>query len=212
MAVDTYTNLKAEIADWLNRQDLTSQIPTFVRLLEAQCERTLKTREMLALDTDTTVGGEITLPDDFLGVHELYVDTANGPKSMEYAPLGEIQRAKLQRSDVAGEPRLYHVLASTIVLAPEPDAEYDYTLSYYQKIPALTTTTQETNWLLDRHPDLYLYGSLLQAAPYLHGDERIATWGTAMAGILEQIGVVDERERRGSSPLRARFKPYGGRR
>ena len=36
MALTTYTELKAAIADWLNRSDLTSQIPDFITLAEAE--------------------------------------------------------------------------------------------------------------------------------------------------------------------------------
>lgn len=212
MALDTYTNLQAEIADWLNRQDLTAQIPTFVRLLESQVERALRVREMQALATGNIAAGVIPLPADFCGMHELYISTADGPVSLEYAPLGEIVRARHARSDTVGKPRLFHPLGAEIQLAPTPDDDYPYVLSYFQQIPKLTTATMETNWLLDRHPDLYLYGSLMQAAPYLHGDERVSMWGSAMTGILDQIRVVDEREVKGTSPIRARFKPYGARR
>lgn len=212
MAVDTYTNLQAEVTDWLNRADLAAKIPVFVRLLEAQIERTLRVREMLASSMLSVTSGSTALPSDFRGVHDVVINTADGPRVLEWAPIGEIYRVRLQNQSVAGEPRLYSVQGANIVVAPEPDQTYSGTLLYSQAIPRLTTTTQETNWLLDRHPDIYLFGTLMQAAPYLMGDERVTLWGSALGSILEEVRINDERETKGSSPLRARFKPYGGRR
>ena len=53
MALTTYTELKASIADWLNRSDLTAAIADFISLAEAQIERTLRTRQMLTRTTLT---------------------------------------------------------------------------------------------------------------------------------------------------------------
>ena len=47
MALTTYNELKTSLADWLNRQDLTSTIPDFISLAEAQIERQLRTRQMI---------------------------------------------------------------------------------------------------------------------------------------------------------------------
>ena len=47
MALDSYTNLKAEIADWLDRDDLTARIDTFIDLTEAKLAREIRVRAML---------------------------------------------------------------------------------------------------------------------------------------------------------------------
>ena len=44
MAVDTYTNLQAAIANFLARDDLTAQIPDFITMAEARMSRELETR------------------------------------------------------------------------------------------------------------------------------------------------------------------------
>lgn len=212
MALDNYTNLKAEIALWLNRQDLTSVIPTFITLLEAQVGRDLRVREMLTSSTGSlATTGIIACPADFAGVHELTITDTSGPRVLEYASMDEVDRARHERDDVTDTPRLYTIRGSDIVVAPLPDDTYAYTLWYYQKIPALSDAAP-TNWFLTKHPDVYLYGSLMQAAPFLHNDERISVWGAALGAILEQIRLADERETRGRGPLKLRFRPYGGKR
>ena len=62
MALSTYTELKATVADWLNRQDLAAQIPDFIRLLEVQVQRTLRVRQMLGEYTTTIDGTERQMP------------------------------------------------------------------------------------------------------------------------------------------------------
>jgi hypothetical protein len=66
MALSTYAELKASVADWLNRSDLTSAITDFVSLAESQMERDLRTRQMI-VRANATVNTEYSaLPDDYL--------------------------------------------------------------------------------------------------------------------------------------------------
>ena len=53
MALSTYSELKTSVADWLNRSDLTSAVPDFISLAEAQVERRLRTRQMIVRATAT---------------------------------------------------------------------------------------------------------------------------------------------------------------
>ena len=53
------------------------------------------------------------------------------------------------------------------------------------------SVSNTTNWLLTAHPDAYLYGSLLEAAPYLMDDARLAMWATALERVLAEIRHPD---------------------
>ena len=77
MALTTYTELKASLADWLNRSDLTTVIPDFIRLAEAQMERQLRTRQMIVRATASFAAAAEygTVPDDFLEVKSIKLDT-----------------------------------------------------------------------------------------------------------------------------------------
>jgi hypothetical protein len=81
-------------------------------------------------------------------------------------------------------------------------------LTYYAKIPALTVSNT-SNWLLVDSPDLYLYGSLLQAAPYLQDDQRITTWAALYTTAINDLKVSDERSRMATSALRMRARSFG---
>jgi len=48
--ITDYASLQAEVAGWLARADLTSQIPTFIQLAEARFNRDVRVREMQATE------------------------------------------------------------------------------------------------------------------------------------------------------------------
>jgi hypothetical protein len=204
MSLDTFDNLKAEVADWLNRQDLVNVIPTFIRLLEAQVERTLRVREMVVRATASLTEEFTVLPQDFLSLEHAILN-AQKPVTLEWVPMSQID---ILQSEVSpGVPKHFTIIGDELEVSPLPDQEYEIEVVYYQSIPKLTTTNQ-VNWLLTRHPDVYLYGTLMQAAPYLKNDERVGLWSAALTSILDDIRVADERATKGGAPLKMRIKPY----
>jgi hypothetical protein len=76
MALSTYAELKSSVADWLNRSDLTTAIPDFISLAEAQMERKLRTRQMISRASATISTEYSALPDDFLEVKSLKLQTS----------------------------------------------------------------------------------------------------------------------------------------
>lgn len=204
MALDTYANLKGEIADWLNRRDLEAVIPTFINLLESQVERTLRVREMVSRATAALTEEFTELPIDFLAVQHAIIN-ATRPQVLQWVPMQEIDR--LQAETSPGLPLHYTIIGDELEVSPIPNQEYEIEIVYFRRLDRLSDAAP-TNWLLQRHPDVYLYGSLMQAAPYLKNDERVGLWSSALTSILEDIRVADERATKGGAPLKMRFKPY----
>jgi hypothetical protein len=196
-----YTELQAAIASFLNRQDLTSVIPTFVSLVEANLNRVLRHRSMLGratanLDTDFT-----TLPSDFLEAKNIQLNT-NPVTSLRFVT---IEHADLLKDGTAGQPQYYTLVGDTLEVVPSPDTSYTVELVYYKKLPALSINS--TNWLLTSHPDVYLYGALMQAAPYLKNDERLQVWGSLYTAAISDLNAAsDKAEFSGASlVMRARI-------
>lgn len=204
MSLDTYEGLKAELADWMNRADLTAVIPTFIRLLEAQVERSLRTRDMIVRSRAQVDAEFITLPQDFLQIEHAIVYAAK-PVVLEWVPMNTIDA--LQAESEPGPIKNYTIIGDELEFSPFPVGTTDIEVVYYRKIEKLSTTTA-TNWLLSKHPDVYLYGSLMQAAPYLKNDERVGLWSSALTTILEDIRLADERATKGGTPLKMRINPY----
>ena len=61
------------------------------------------------------------------------------------------------------------------LLAPTPNATDTLEILYYEQ-PRFLADDFQTNWLTEYAPDLLLYATLLEAAPFLKKDERIQTW------------------------------------
>tara|TARA_R100001530_G_scaffold47671_2_gene35840 strand:- start:792 stop:1403 length:612 start_codon:yes stop_codon:yes gene_type:complete len=203
MALANYTDLQASVADFLNRSDLTSVIPDFITLTEADLNRSLRVREMSVRTRAPISEQYVKLPVDFLGMRNIELVTSP-VTPLEYRNL---QNLDLYRAaDATGKPVYYSITQNNIEFAPVPDAEYTLEIVYYQKIPALVDNA--TNWLLDTHPDAYLYGSLMQSAPYLQADERIGIWAGKYNQIKEQITASDEKAKFSGQTPSITFTPF----
>lgn len=191
-----YDGLKSAIADFLNRDDLSSTIATFVRLAEAQMARDIRHWRMEKRKVATFDEGFELLPDDWVQTIRLEM----GGRPMELASREEIARWK--RSHATARPRYFAHVAGKLEVWPAPDGEYEGELLYLARIPPLSDS-EPTNWLLTEAPDAYLYGSLLQSAPYLVEDERTQVWGSLYAAAVQNLNQASERARH-SGPLRLR--------
>lgn len=186
MALANYGDLKAKVASWLHRADLATVIPDFVTLFEAEAKRTLESPDSYEETTLTTTGGTATivLPADFARMAS--INKAIGGTNI---PLPFMTPSALDAAFagyVSGEPRAYTIEGTSIRVAPVPDGAYDISMAYYASITPLVNDG-DTNWLLTRHPDFYLYGTLAQSAPFLGNDPRLQTWATLAGSALESI-------------------------
>lgn len=199
MALDTYDDLKAAIADWLNRTDLSARVPDFIALTEASLNRDVRTREMVATTSLTMVAGADTmaLPADVTEVRNVVLQTS-APVVLESVPSQVIDTR--YGAAVSGRPVAFCVVGSTLRLGPPPDAAYGLEVTHYAPIAALSEDAP-TNWVLSGHPDLYLYGALVQASPYLGDDARVQTWAALYARALEMLDAADNRAQWAGSPV-----------
>ena len=207
MAISTYTELKSAIADWLNRDDMASVIPTFISLAEVGMERVLRTRNMLVRATANIDTQYSALPGDFLEIRSVKL-TGVAP----IQPLGFQTMEAMDDLDAtstgAGKPLYYSVVGNQLRVHPAPAGIYVAELAYYAKLDKLSDSVAN-NWILTQHPDAYLYGSLLQAAPYLKDDERTAVWTTLYAAAVQAMQAADERASTSGGILKTRTKAFG---
>ena len=57
---------------------------------------------------------------------------------------------------------------------------------YYEEVQPLDVSNQ-TNWVTQYAPQAMLYGSLLQAMPFLKNDERMPMWRAEYDKIIAQL-------------------------
>lgn len=207
MAITNYTELKASVADWLNREDLAAQIPDFITFAETRLNRTLRVREMLTRRRTVTTNGFIALPFDYLETYQLQLpaNATNTPEPLTY--IGPDEAARFKSQNMTGNTRYYTIIDGAFELIPTPSSNTELTITYYAKIPALSSTTT-TNWLLTKAPDLYLYATLANAAPYLNNDERIPVWSQLASSAFDELMMDSERASRSRTSLVARRRGF----
>jgi len=190
MAITNYTELQAAVANWLARDDLSGRIPEFITLCEAKLNRELYARQMETRSTTTVdIASDepefITLPDDFQSMRRMRLSSVSGKPHLLYKSGGQMDEYRTSIGDIAGRPLYFSIIADELELVPTPDDAYIIEMVYRTNIPALADNT--TNWLLTLAPDVYLYGALLEAAPYTKEDERIQTWLTGFASAIDGL-------------------------
>lgn len=201
MPLTSYTELKASVADWLNRTDLTSQVPDFISLAEAEMKRRL--RRSSTRTTITISAEETTPPADLAELRSMYLES--GSPGQDYPiRVGTpemLAERRARNSATSGRPSDAAYIGGKIVVAPTPDQSYTARIVYFTQLTALSGS-QASNAILVEAPDAYLFGSLLQAAPYLEHDERLPVWQGKFDNAINQLNVVRENEEHGAS-LRA---------
>ena len=207
MALSTYAELKTSIGDWLNRSDLTSVIPDFISLAEAQIERTLRARQMIVRANASFDAQYGAVPSDFLETKSLKLTSTNPQTPLEFLSIDALDQ-KAAEYTASGKPRFFGVVGGQLRIIPTPDSTYTTELTYYAKLSKLSTSNT-SNWLLASSPDIYLYGSLLQAAPYLQDDARIQTWATLYERALNDLQTADDRSASSGGALLTRAKTFG---
>lgn len=191
LTLDTYADLKAAIALWLNRRDLTDQIPAFITMAHAKFNRELRVRDMQTRAEATTSGEYITVPSDFLAPYSLELAVVPGVWGEPIEFISEDQ-AKQRRAERANQFRWYSIFGNSFELIGAQPTNVNFKLKYYAAIPKLSASVT-TNWLLTKSPDLYLYGAVLEAAPYLKNDERLSTWATMRQQVIDMMNLESER-------------------
>ena len=206
MALGTFTELKDAIADWLDRSDLTARIPDFIALAEARINRELRIRPMEVRSTMETTSGQqyFNLPGGYIQMRNIQLNT-NPTAPLEYITPEMLDR--LYGSSTTGKPRAYSLIGDEIQLAPIPDSAYTLEMAFYEKFTALgdgTSGTVTSNWLTINAPDILLYGSLMEAEPFIKNDERIAVWLQAYRDGIDRLQKADANDRHSGSAMRVR--------
>ena len=206
MPITTYAELKTNIADFLNRDDLTSVSSTFVSLAEADLNRQIRhwrqeKRSTAEIDTQYSA-----IPADMLEVIRFYI-TSGDTRPLELISQAEMLDRKFRNLNTSGQPAYYAVTAGELEVYPVPDGTYTSELYYFGKTPALSDSNT-SNWILEHYPDAYLYGSLIHSAPYLKDDARIQVWAALYQNAIDAINQASEKAKFGGSGRRLKIRAY----
>ena len=203
MSITTYAELQSSIADWLLRDDLTSVIPTFISLAEAKFNRRIRDYRMVKRATAEVDTAYFAIPSDWQENIRFQLNTSP-ITTLEYVTPDQAAEEK-RLYNTSGRPAFFTMIGDQFQIVPAPDGTYDAELTYYAKIPVLSASNT-SNWLLEKAPDIYLYATLMEAAPYLDDDARIQVWGGLLEQSMNAIQIESDRAKTGSSSIRMRAK------
>ena len=209
MALTTYTELKASIADFLNRDDLTAVIPDFITLAESQINRDIRHWKMEARSSGQQSASDeyMQIPADWLETIRLHL-TGTGTSVVNLISRDAMADKRERNEDTSGTPMYYTHADGQFQLYPTPTADTDFELLYIQKLDALSGSNAD-NWLLLEAPDIYLYGALLHSAPYLVEDERVAIWAQMYGASVARLNEASETAKFSGSGLRLKVRGLG---
>jgi hypothetical protein len=180
MALNSYGALKDSVAAWLNEADLIGRIPDFIALAEAVINRRLDHRQMTGIATLSFSADRAALPDDFVSARAVRA----GEVRLAFITLDAYAARDTAEN---GPPLRYAIAGGYMLFDPPASAAMTATLIYRRQIDPLSENGG--NWLLDAFPDLYLYGALSQAAPYIEDADRAATWAQLFEKALGEINI-----------------------
>ena len=200
MAISNYTELKTAVANWLDRSDLTDRIPEFIALAEARFNRVLRLRSMEVKYTADTVASQrnLALPASYIQMRNFQVNSSPLTTLSYVTP--EIYD-RVWGGSTSGTPKFYTILANEVSFGPIPGSVMEVEMLFYKKFDNLSVSTT-TNWLITNAPDIYLYGSMLEAEPFIMNDERVALWAQALQQGIADLQEQDNKDRHSGSALR----------
>jgi hypothetical protein len=195
-AIPDYPTLQSTVNDWLDRDDLDSKIGVFVQMAEAMFNRELRTPDMEKFQLLSATSETTALPDDYLAMRAIYVE--GSPDS----PLRGVAPTAIRQGydGSTGTPTAYCLVDGGLVLIPPPSDTTALHLDYFAKIDGLTDAAP-SNWLLEKHPDLYLYATLFFAEAHLDNPVRAGQWKALLDQTLASVNRAARSDRFGAGPL-----------
>lgn len=178
-AVMTYTSLVADIESYLERTDTATleKIPTFIMLAEQIIASQIKFLGNLTVAQSTMVATQpiIDKPARWRKTVSMNV-VVDGNREPVLLRKYEYVRSYWPDSTQTDTPAFYCDYDYTHwLVAPTPSDDFAYEVLYYERPQPLDDTNQ-TNWFTQYAPQALLYGSLLQAMPFLKNDARVQLW------------------------------------
>lgn len=198
--ITDYDSLVEAFGQYVERADLDAYAPKFVQLTENRLNRVLRVHDMQKEAALTVSNGDLTLPNDFL---EWISAAWTSPTPARTLALRYVEADSPEftyRHRPGGDPQYFSILAGKVRLKPAQTG--NVTLAYYAKIPALTAD-DDTNWLVTRAPELYLYGMLAESYAFQKDEARAAEWMKMAEDRLQALFGEADVQKTGRRPLRA---------
>lgn len=207
MSITDFDSLQTAVVEYLAREGdttLVARIPTFIQLFEAKMNRTLfvpqmEKRSTTSVDTLSAEPEFVTLPTDFQTMRTIRLSGVAGKPRLQFMTPTQLESYRYSINNIPGRPAYFSIVGNEIELAKTPNEDYELEMIYRANIGPLSDSNT-SNWLLLLAPDLYLYGTLMESAPYMKEDARISTWGAGYSMALDDLNALGSRQSNDSGP------------
>jgi len=200
----------AYVRNWIGADEYSdAQIGNFLDLAQVRMNTDLMSFYMEKLFSYTVLAAGLNQPINLVTVlpdfGKIRLVSVQGVGPLDVAALNEYVAKAQNPNNTYYVPRIYSIDANKLYIWPWP-AEGDIVdIHYYEKVPLLSATINSNTFTL-KHPDLLLYASSLEAAPYMVEDERIPVWESKyMTGVLI-ANAASNKIKLGSTPLLRRVE------
>lgn len=201
MPFNTYSALQTAIANWLNRTDMAANVPDWITLAEAEITRRLRRTTVAATLTTIPAAEFLALPSDCKELRSVRLSTGLPEQDtpLVVSTVEQLAERRATWNNILTRPQWCAVYNGNLQFVPIPDQAYTVVITYYQMLIALATAPGAVNVTLAEFPDLYLYGALMQASPFLEDDARLPTWEAKFEKAFNQLQITVDREEMGAS-------------
>ena len=171
----TYDSLITTVLQYLERSDeaTVNQIPTFITMCEFEIAQQIKTLGQMQVVESIMLIGNPVLPKPARWRKTVSFNVVvNGSRTPVYLRKYEYVKSYAPDASVTGLPLYYSDYDyEHWLVGPTPDQDYAFEVLFYERLSPLSSNNQ-TNWLTQNAPNAMLFGTLLQAMPFLKNDQR----------------------------------------
>lgn len=205
-----FSDLKATIAEWANRQDWSDVLVTsFIRYAESKFNAELRVDRMIAFSENVVTQRCATLPDDWLAMDLVKIENANGADG--FLPIRYKARDEFFNLTDNWAYGYYTIEGRTIFFGGPPDdiEGIDFKIAYFGEVPVLSDTQQ--SWLYTKYPSLYLHAALMHADLHAVGEEQnAANMKQLTEDEIQKLNALYLRSKAsGSRITRSRIRSFG---
>lgn len=202
MPVTTYSELKTEIQNWLGDDDVADFTDSFIATCEANLRRNFRVDELLVRDTNLSIAADTreltlssTLSSSYADMKYVRFRRPTGEEAIFFPPLIQSTFEELteQAHETAWRPQYFHISNDVMEFERPTDQIYSADFFYYKKFTALSDSNT-SNEILANYPDVYLWGSLTTAAPFIDNDERVQLWASFYNSALADIRKANSKK------------------
>jgi hypothetical protein len=201
-----YEDIKTLSLSYADRQDaeVVNNFDNFLRIVESRVNQRLKVQKMTCRATITSNSGTnyYGLPDDFMGLRDIELYDAGDPTkktTLQYLNPEQMNNASGNKDDCV----YYNISADQLHIVPAQDNKVIEIL-YYQKVPSLTEDTP-SNWLAEDHPDVYVFGALVEISSFVKDAQAKMLWDERYQEAIAGLDYNDEQTRWSGTTLQVRM-------